>query len=100
MAPEETDDRLLVERLRRGDQRSWCQVMNAYRNGIYLICVRRIGHRADAEEICSAVFDRAARSIGGFRGDSSFKTWLHRIAANFCSTALTSRGGREHVSLE
>jgi RNA polymerase sigma-70 factor (ECF subfamily) len=100
MGQEETVERLLVERLRHMDTRAWAQVMGNHRNGIFFACLRRIGNRADAEDICSQVFERAARAIGGFRGDSSLKTWLHTIAANLCMSHRAAHAARQHVGLD
>jgi RNA polymerase sigma-70 factor, ECF subfamily len=84
----------LVERLRGMDATAWSRVTRQYRAGILYACLRRVRNRADAEDICSQAFLRAVSHIGRFRGDSSFRVWLHTIAYNLCMTHLAA-GARE-----
>ena len=48
--------------------------------------------RGDAEDLAQEVFVRAWRSLGSFRGESTFRTWLHRVAVNVIRTSLTRQG--------
>jgi len=48
--------------------------------------------RGDPEDIAQEVFVRAWRSLHTFRGDSLFRTWLHRVAINVVRTSQTRRG--------
>ncbi len=50
-----------------------------------------------AEDIAQETFVRAWRALGRFRGDSSFRTWLYRIATNVARTHLDQRGRRSRV---
>ena len=47
--------------------------------------------RGEAEDLAQEVFVRAWRSLGSFRGDSSFRTWLHRVAINVIRTSQTKQ---------
>jgi RNA polymerase sigma-70 factor (ECF subfamily) len=49
---------------------------------------------ADAEDLVQDTFVRAYRAVGRFRGDSTFRTWLHRIAVNVVRSHVTRRSGR------
>jgi RNA polymerase sigma-70 factor, ECF subfamily len=82
------DERPMVNRLRRYDSRAWREVFLLYRDRIYGLCHRMLRNRLDPEDAAQEVFERAVRSIGGFRGDSSLSTWLYRIATNTCLTRL------------
>lgn len=46
------------------------------------LCARFLPNRQDAEEACQDTLLAVARGIGTFEGRSSFRTWLHRLAAN------------------
>src|SRR5688500_1139482 len=46
------------------------------------LCARFLPNRQDAEEACQDTLLALARGIVGFEGRSSFRTWLHRLAAN------------------
>jgi len=94
---EESD---LVERLRRMDAAAWNRVTREYRAGILYACLRRVRNRADAEDVCSQTFVRAVSHIGRFRGDSSFKVWLHTIAYNLCMTHLVAGARDRPASLD
>jgi RNA polymerase sigma-70 factor (ECF subfamily) len=89
----------LLERLRDMDARAWSRIMSQYRDGIVFYCMRKVGNREDAEDIASQAFLRAVGAIGSFRGESSIKTWLHRIAENLCLTHR-ARGRRDHIDLD
>jgi RNA polymerase sigma-70 factor (ECF subfamily) len=56
---------------------------------------------ADAEDLAQDIFIRVYRALPAFRGESSFRTWMYRIARNVCLSELRKRGTRaEHFSLE
>src|SRR5690242_4692426 len=50
------------------------------------------GGRADADDLAQEVFVRAWRSLRGFRGESTFRTWLHRVAINVVRTSQARQG--------
>jgi RNA polymerase sigma-70 factor (ECF subfamily) len=50
--------------------------------GVYALCLRLSGNRADAEAATQDAFARAWESLATFRGDASFRTWIHHIAVN------------------
>lgn len=56
--------------------------------------VRRMMGDEDADEVTQEVFVRAWRKLGTFRGESSFGTWLHRVAVNLILGQRTTRGRR------
>jgi RNA polymerase sigma-70 factor (ECF subfamily) len=49
---------------------------------VYALCLRLTGNRPDAEATTQDAFARAWESLATFRGDASFRTWLHHIAVN------------------
>jgi RNA polymerase sigma-70 factor (ECF subfamily) len=90
----------LVERCRRRDHEAFTEIVERYKTRVHWLVVRIAGG-PNAEDLTQDVFLRAYQAIEGFRGDSSFRTWLYRIARNLCVTQLRKRGSRgEHVSLE
>ena len=54
----------------------------------------------DTNDLLQDVFSKAYRSINAFRGQSSFYTWVHRIAVNMTINFLKKRGRRQHSSLD
>lgn len=69
-----------------------------YERPIYLLCLRMMGNREDAQDCAQEALLRAFRAFDRFRDDASPKTWLYRIAYNTCIDEL--RRWRGVVSLD
>jgi RNA polymerase sigma-70 factor, ECF subfamily len=65
-----------------GEVRNWEELFERYSPAVFGYLHRMSGDRHLAEDLTSDTFYRAMRSLDGFRGDSSLKTWLLRIARN------------------
>lgn len=76
----ETDD--WISRARDGDVAAFEQLYRRYLGRVYAMCLRLTGNAANAEECTQDAFLRAWDHLSGFRGESSFGTWLIRIAIN------------------
>jgi len=74
----------LVERCKQADHCAFEDLIDRYKNKVYNYVCRMIDRPEDAEDITQEVFVRAYQSIDRFRGDSSFQTWIFRIATNLC----------------
>ncbi|HET9261547.1 MAG TPA: sigma-70 family RNA polymerase sigma factor [Vicinamibacterales bacterium] len=75
-------DRGLVEAAAAGDREAFDQLVRRYQGLIVGLARSLTAGNVDAEDIAQEVFVRAWRSLGGFRGESTFRTWIHRIAIN------------------
>jgi len=80
-----------VRRAQRGDAGAFERLYRDTAGRIYALCLRMTGHPQLAEELTQESYLRAWRKIGGFRGDSTFGTWLHRVAVNVVLGHLRSR---------
>ena len=85
-------DRSLVRAVQRGEPGAMDALVRATYADVHRMCLRLLGDPSDAADATQEVFLRVTRSILGFRGDSTFGTWLHRVTANVCATALRRRG--------
>ncbi|MGH8160616.1 MAG: sigma-70 family RNA polymerase sigma factor, partial [Gammaproteobacteria bacterium] len=81
-------DRLLVERVKAGDQAAFNALVLKYQRRVVKLVSRYIRDPEEALDVSQEVFIRAYRAIGGFRGDSAFYTWLYRIAVNAAKNAI------------
>lgn len=93
-------DSPLVPRARDGDRAACRELYRRHSNGIFTLACRMTGDRAEAEDLTQEVFIHAFRGLCGFRGESSFSTWLYRIAINHCRSRLRRRRPGELVPLE
>jgi len=75
-------DRLVVDRVKSGDEAAFGEIVSRYRERIYAMVLQLLRNREDAEEVTQDAFIRAHRGLAQFRGDSSFSTWLYQIATN------------------
>jgi RNA polymerase sigma-70 factor (ECF subfamily) len=77
-------DANLVARSREGDLPSFERLVSRYQNKIMGYSARMLSDHDEAEDVAQEVFIKAYRSLESFRGESSFSTWLYRIATNLC----------------
>ena len=75
-------DAELVSQAQNGDRAALDRPLTSHQPWIFNIAVRMMGNHADAEDATQDILLRAVRSIRTFRGESKFRTWLYRIAAN------------------
>lgn len=83
-----SDDPALVRRAKDGDLDAFDALVQRHTAGVYRIALRMLADRDDAEDITQDVFLQAWRSLGAFRAESAFKTWVFRIAVNRCLNRL------------
>lgn len=76
------DDDVLVERCRGGDNAAMERLILKYQNRIYNTIIKICGNSHDAAELTQEAFVKVINNLDGFRGKSSFYTWLFRIAVN------------------
>ncbi len=77
-------DAALVERALDNDLAAFEQLVSRYQNKMVGFVARMLNDYNEAEDVAQEVFIKAFRSLDSFRGDSSFSTWIYRIATNLC----------------
>jgi RNA polymerase sigma-70 factor, ECF subfamily len=77
-----------------GDRQAFERLYRTHVNRVFSLCARMVGDRTRAEELTQDVFVRAWEKLHLFRGDSSFATWLHRLAVNVVLNDRKSEGRR------
>jgi RNA polymerase sigma-70 factor (ECF subfamily) len=92
-----TSERELVRASQAGERAAFDRLVERHQRDVYRVCYRYVGNHEDANDLAQETFLRAWRSLGRFRGDSAFSTWLYRIAVNAC---LNHRALRRPVTQE
>jgi RNA polymerase sigma-70 factor (ECF subfamily) len=72
----------LIEELRQGVAEAYEILLQRYQQPVYNLVYRLVDDPTDAADVVQEVFLKVFRSIGGFKGNSSLKTWIYRIAFN------------------
>ena len=97
-APEED---ALVTALTKGVEEAFEILIQRYQQPVYNLVCRLLNDPSDAADIVQEVFLKVFRNIGSFRGNSSLKTWIYRIAVNeaYNHRRWFSRHQRQEVAL-
>lgn len=74
--------------------------MRATSGDCYAIALKMVGNEHDARDVLQETYLRAFGSLRRFRGDSSFKTWVHRITVNCSVTLVAKRRRHAHAELD
>jgi RNA polymerase sigma-70 factor, ECF subfamily len=81
----------LIQEVRGGDRRAFTELMRRYQERVYWVSRRIVGSHEDADDVAQETFVKAYVGLGDFRGDSSFFTWLYRIAVNLSLNTIRKR---------
>jgi RNA polymerase sigma-70 factor (ECF subfamily) len=96
------DDTSLLQGLRTGDETAYETLIQRFEQPIFNIVSRLLDDPADASDVVQEVFLKVFRNVAAFRGESSIKTWIYRIAVNEARNQRRwfSRHRRQEVNLE
>jgi RNA polymerase sigma-70 factor, ECF subfamily len=98
--PRTDEDQPLVARAQAGDAAAFDELVIKYSPRLYGLIYNMTSNHEDTNDMLQDVFAKAYRAIKGFRGKSSFYTWIHTIAVNMTLNFLKKRGRRYHLSLD
>jgi RNA polymerase sigma factor (sigma-70 family) len=98
--PKPNEDQELVTRTQAGDASAFDQLVIKYSPRLYGLVYNMTSNHEDTNDLLQDVFAKAYKAIRGFRGKSSFYTWIHSIAVNMTLNFLKKRGRRFHLSLD
>lgn len=79
---EESEDRLLFVALRANDPDAYERLIARFQTPVYNLAYHLLNDRSDAADVLQEVFIKIFRNVSTFRGDSSLRTWIYRIAIN------------------
>ena len=95
-------DEILVAKSKNGDKAAFEILVKRYSKYVYTTAFFMIRDNHEAEDISQEVFVKVYLAIGGFRGLSSFKTWLRKLTVNTCidKIRLKAKTSDKKVSLD
>ena len=98
-APDSQDERTLVKRAKAGDMGAYDELVKLYQERIYATIYHMTSNHEDANDLTQETFIKAFQALKSFKGDSSFFTWVYRIAVNKTINFLKQRKNKTHLSL-
>jgi len=98
-APDAADERALVATAKEGDLSAYDELVRRYQERIYATIYHMTANHEDANDLAQESFIKAYRALKSFKGDSSFFTWVYRIAVNKTINFLKQRKKRVQMSL-
>lgn len=90
-------DARLIAAARQGDRHAMEALYSAHRGRVYSVVRRMVGDDHLAEDVSQDAWVRAFEKLHMFRGDSSFGTWMHRLAVNSALNRLRRQNRRPEV---
>jgi len=75
-------DYSLVKKAIKGDQKSYAELMDRYRDSIYFMLLKMVNNKSDAEDLTIEAFGKAFKNIDQYTPNYAFSTWLFKIATN------------------
>jgi RNA polymerase sigma-70 factor, ECF subfamily len=96
------EDAALVADLKAGSEEAFSVLIAQYHQPLYSLIARSLNDPADAADITQEVFIKVFRSIRGFNGDASLRTWLYRIALHEASNQRRwwSRHKKQEITID
>jgi len=93
------EERGLVRRARTGEMDAYDELVRRYQERIYATIYHMTANHEDANDLAQETFIKAYHALKSFKGDSSFFTWVYRIAVNKTINFLKQRKNKTHLSL-
>lgn len=94
------DENKLVNKAVKGDNSAFEALMEKHMGIIYNIALRMTANQDDAEDMTQEIMIKIFRSLGSFKGNSKFSTWIYRVAVNTCLDELKKKKNKKHLSLD
>jgi RNA polymerase sigma-70 factor (ECF subfamily) len=93
--PSEAEDRAFVLQFQGGGEEGFNRLVLKHKDRVFSLCMRMLCDRDEADDTAQETFLRVFHGLKGFRLESRFSTWLHRIAVNACKNKLDSRAWKD-----
>jgi RNA polymerase sigma-70 factor (ECF subfamily) len=87
------DESALIDKAKAGDGKAFEQLVRLHYRAVYSTAYRYMNDHGGADDVTQDTFMKAYTALDSFRGESSFKSWLIRIAGNTALNAIRAAGG-------
>jgi RNA polymerase sigma-70 factor (ECF subfamily) len=94
-----SEELALVQRAQAGDTGAYDDLVRRHQERIYATIYHMTANHEDANDLAQEAFIKAYQALNSFKGDSSFFTWVYRIAVNKTINFLKQRRNKAHLSL-
>src|SRR5579862_4076390 len=94
------EDEALVRRSQKGESAAFDVLVERYKERLYATVYHMTSNHEDANDLVQETFIKAYKSLQTFRGQSSFYTWVYRIAVNRTINFVKRRKNRNQYSLD
>ena len=94
------EDEALVRRSQKGESAAFDVLVERYKERLYATVYHMTSNHEDANDLVQDTFIKAYKSLQSFRGQSSFYTWVYRIAVNRTINFVKRRKNRNQYSLD
>src|SRR5437867_9169825 len=98
-ASDPQEEQRVVKRAKTGDMEAYDELVRRYQERIYATIYHMTANHEDANDLAQETFIKAFQALKSFKGDSSFFTWVYRIAVNKTINFLKQRKNKTHLSL-
>ena len=85
------DETHIIHRILKGETSLYEYFLDKYSQQVFILIIRIVGNQEDAEELTQDTFLKAFEHLSSFKAESSFSTWIYRIAYNTAISATRKR---------
>lgn len=96
----QSDEQQIIADFKAGNEQAFNLLVRRYQEKVYWIVRRLLPDHDEADDVTQEVFVKAYQSLRSFKGDSSFYTWLYRIAVNLSLNELRRKKIRRTFSID
>src|SRR5438132_7580876 len=89
------DDTMLIREAQRGNRAAFEELVRHYDQAVLRLALHLTGNEPEAQDVYQDAFLKAYKSIGSFRFECSFYTWIYRIVTNLCLDHLRKKQVRK-----
>lgn len=92
-----TNDQVYIDSILNGDTNAFTFLVARYKDLVFSLALGMMKHTEEAEEVAQDTFIKVYKSLGKFKGDSKFSTWIYRVAYNTCLDRLKKNKRQQHT---